>query len=65
MFTGNILRQPMMKNQKYKKALKKYINADNVMENGVLLPLHHGLNTSMIDQLHNTIKKFIKKIPEI
>ena len=43
-FTGNIIRQPMMHGTNYKVSIKGYPNADAVMERGVLLPLHHGLN---------------------
>ena len=59
-FTGNIIRQPMMKNVKYKTNHNGYPNADAVMERGVLLPLHHGMKDSMFDRLHNTIEDFLK-----
>ena len=59
-FTGNILRQPMMKNQKYIGNLNELKNADNVMKRGVLLPVHHGMTTKMFTRLHNTIKDFLK-----
>ena len=36
-FTGNILRQPMMKNKYYKKHRKSYIVSDDVMKNGILI----------------------------
>ena len=58
-FTGNIIRQPMMKETKYKVLSKGYPNADAVMERGVLLPLHHGLTDSMFDRLHKTIDEFL------
>lgn len=58
-FTGNILRQPMMKNQKFKTSNDGFINSDAVMERGMLLPLHHGLTSSMISRLHETIDQFI------
>ena len=59
-FTGNILRQPMMKNQKYIGKLSELKNADNVMKRGVLLPVHHGMTTKMFARLHNTIEDFLK-----
>ena len=59
-FTGNILRQPMMKNQKYIGKLSELKNADNVMKRGVLLPVHHGMTTKMFTRLHNTIEDFLK-----
>ena len=59
-FTGNILRQPMMKNQKYIGKLSELKNADNVMKRGVLLPVHHGMTSKMFTRLHNTIEDFLK-----
>ena len=60
MFTGNIIRQPMMKNVEYRTNSNGYPNADAVMERGVLLPLHHGMKDSMFERLHETIEEFIK-----
>ena len=59
-FTGNIIRQPMMKNVEYRTNSNGYPNADAVMERGVLLPLHHGMKDSMFERLHETIEEFIK-----
>ena len=59
-FTGNIIRQPMMKGAKYKVSEDGYPNADAVMERGVLLPLHHGLKDSMFERLHATINEFVE-----
>jgi len=60
-FTGNVMRQPMMNNVKYKKNNSGYNNSDAVMERGVLLPLHHGMTESMFERLHKTIEEFIDK----
>lgn len=60
-FTGNITRQPMCSNIKKVVADEGYPNADAIMERGVLLPLHHGLNESMFSRLHSTIDEFISK----
>ena len=60
-FTGNILRQPMIRNLKIKKRDSPYINSDNIMKNGVLLPLHHGMTDEMFSRLHTTIEDFIKE----
>ena len=59
-FTGNILRQPMCKNIKKITTIDGYPNADNVMRNGVLLPLHHGLTDDMFSRFHETVEQFIK-----
>ncbi len=60
-FTGNILRQPMCKDINKKVSKNGYPNADRVMKNGVLLPLHHGMSESMFKRLHETIQELIKK----
>ena len=41
-FTGNILRQPIMKNKKFKKVNKCSVNSDNIMRNGILIGCHQG-----------------------
>jgi CDP-6-deoxy-D-xylo-4-hexulose-3-dehydrase len=61
-FTGNILKQPIMKNQKYKKHKKSEINSTDIMTRGMLLGCHQGLTLTDLDQVINTIKKFIKNI---
>jgi len=58
-FTGNIIRQPMMKGIKYKALEKGYPNTDAIMERAVLLPLHHGLTDNMFKRLHKTIAEFL------
>ena len=63
-FTGNIIRQPMMKNITYKAVENGYPNADSIMERGVLLPLHHGLTNSMFERLHKTISEFLNSFKE-
>ena len=40
-FSGNILNQPMMRNQKYI-ANDSYDNANDMMKNGILLGCHQG-----------------------
>ena len=42
-FTGNILRQPIMRNKYYKKHSQSHIISDDVMRNGILIGCHHGL----------------------
>ena len=60
-FTGNILRQPMCKNINKRVLPEGYPNADNIMERGVLLPLHHGLTEDMFTRLHQTIEEFLSQ----
>ena len=61
-FTGNILRQPMMKSAKYKVSEIGYKNADAIMERAFLLPVHHGLTEEMINRLHHTIDEFLESV---
>ena len=60
-FTGNVLRQPMMKNVKYVGKADDFVNADRVMKQGILLACHHGLNDEMINHLYQSIDLFIEQ----
>ena len=60
-FTGNILKQPVMKNKKYKKHPKCDSVADDVMENGILLGCHQGMNFKDLNYICSTFKRFIKE----
>ncbi len=59
-FTGNIMRQPLMKKLKYKKHKKSNIISDDVMKNGILLGCHQGLKIKDLIYICNTFKKFAK-----
>ncbi len=61
-FTGNILRQPIMKNKKYNKYNKGFTNSDNVMKNGILIGCHHGLKLIELKYMTKMFDKFFKKI---
>ncbi len=60
-FTGNILKQPVMKNRIYKKY--KFIdkNADDVMKNGILLGCHQGMKKQELEYICKTFKKLINE----
>lgn len=60
-FTGNIMRQPIMKNKNYKKNHDSSKISDDVMENGILIGCHHGLTKKEIEHIFLTFKKFLKK----
>ena len=60
-FTGNILRQPIMKNMYYKKHKKSYIVSDDVMKNGILIGCHHGLRKKDLNRMTNIFKKLLDK----
>ena len=62
-FTGNILRQPIMKKREYKKVKFAEINSNNVMKNGILIGCHHGLNERDLDYIKKSFKIFINNIP--
>ena len=60
-FTGNINRQPGFININKRVTDHGYPNSDNVMKNGVLLPLHHGLTKEMFEKLHKNIELFLNQ----
>ena len=62
-FTGNILRQPVMKKRFYKKVKEAEINSNKVMKNGILIGCHHGLNIKDLNYLKTKFKNFIKQMP--
>ena len=59
-FTGNILRQPIMRNLKYKSINNPSIVSDYVMRNGILLGCHHGMKIQDLDYICKTFIKFLK-----
>ena len=61
-FTGNILRQPIMKKRKYKKVKNAEINSNNIMKNGILIGCHHGLKNKDLEYIKKNFLNFIKKI---
>ena len=60
-FTGNILRQPIMKSQFYKKCKDAEVNSNNVMKNGVLIGCHHGLTSKEVDYMLSIFDSFFTK----
>ena len=60
-FTGNILKQPVMKNRNYKKHTKCDKIANDVMKNGILLGCHQGMNKSELKYICSTFKKLIRE----
>ena len=59
-FTGNILRQPGFKKIKAKVLKSGYPEADNVMQNGILIGCHQGLNNKQLNHLTSSIKLFVE-----
>ena len=60
-FTGNILRQPIMKKRFFKKVKGSEENSNDIMKNGILIGCHHGLNDSDLNFLIKNLEKFINK----
>lgn len=58
-FSGNILKQPLMKNKKYSKIINCDFESNRVMKNGILVGCHHGMNDKEINILLKTILKFV------
>ena len=58
-FTGNILKQPVMKNKYYKKHPQCDKIANDVMKNGILLGCHQGMKKGELDYICKTFKKII------
>ena len=61
-FTGNILRQPVMKKRFHKKVKNAEINSNSVMSSGILIGCHHGLNIKDLNYIKINFEKFIKTI---
>ena len=60
-FTGNILRQPVMRGRFYRKIKNAGLNSDNVMRNGILIGCHHGLSNKDLTYIKNKFNKFLLK----
>ena len=60
-FSGNIMRQPLMKNRYFKKHKQANNISDDVMANGVLIGCHNGLTNQEINYMLSVMKKFIEK----
>jgi CDP-6-deoxy-D-xylo-4-hexulose-3-dehydrase len=58
-FTGNILKQPVMSNRQFKKHPACDPVANDVMKNGILLGCHQGMVKSDLDYICKTFLKFI------
>ena len=61
-FTGNILRQPIMKKKKYFKHKKSEIVSNDIMRNGILIGCHHGLTKKNLEYICKSFNLYQKKI---
>ena len=60
-FTGNILKQPVMKNKQYKHHKNCNAIADDVMKNGILIGCHQGMTIGDINIICEKFNKFINR----
>jgi len=60
-FTGNILKQPMMKNKIYKSHPNCSVNSTEVMKGGMLLGCHQGLKLKDLKYICDKTLEFFKK----
>ena len=61
-FTGNILKQPIMKGRIYKKTNNINKISDDVMRNGILIGCHQGMKKKELIYICHTFKRFIYEI---
>lgn len=61
-FTGNIIKQPAFKNQKFIKNKEGYSESNHVMKNGILIGCHHGLKLKDLKYVKSKFKKFFEQI---
>ncbi|HEY5622822.1 MAG TPA: DegT/DnrJ/EryC1/StrS family aminotransferase, partial [Gammaproteobacteria bacterium] len=58
-FSGNITRQPMMREIEFRADADGYPAADTIMEHGVMLPCHPTMTDDDCDYLYETLEEFI------
>lgn len=57
-FSGNILRQPAMKDIRAIGMKDNFPNSDYVMRNGLVIGCHHGMTETQVEYLVNCIRRF-------
>ncbi len=60
-FTGNILKQPVMKNREYKYHKDCNVVANDVMRNGILIGCHHGMSISDVNYICSKFSDYINE----
>lgn len=58
-FTGNIVKHPLLENKKIKNGEKNFKNSDKIMKNGILLGCHNSLDLDDLEYMCFHFKKFI------
>ena len=59
-FSGNILKQPLMNKKEYFKVNNCDIQSNDVMKNGLLIGCHHGLDKKNLRYMTKTFDDFFK-----
>lgn len=60
-WTGNVARQPMVKDRRLVLPADGLPNADAIMERGVLLPLSHAIDDATLDFVLDTLTEFLRR----
>jgi len=60
-FTGNILYQPGFENIQRRTIREGYPVSDDIMQNGILLGAHHGMEDKHLICIEESFEKFVKK----
>lgn len=60
-FTGNILKQPAFRNIKHKIYKNGYKVTEEIMERGLLIGCHHGLDDKQLEQMKKVFSTFLQK----
>lgn len=58
-WTGNVTRQPMLRNTMFKTPAEGLPATDAIMERGVLLPLSHAIDTDDVDYICRQVAEFL------
>ena len=59
-FSGNILKQPLMKKKNFIRTKNCDLESNYIMKNGILIGCHHGMTKKDLQYVSDTINKFIK-----
>lgn len=60
-FTGNILKQPGFEKIKHRKHPKGFSVTNYIMEHGLLIGCHHGLEKKHLDKIRNSFTAFLNQ----